>query len=309
MNTTAPPVAIGVDGSPGSAGAIRAGLDEARRLDAPVLLVHVVPDYVPMTPMLPLAGPDLTETGAAILRGVAAEVVEQAPDLHVATELRHGPRAAQLVRASHDAAVLYVGRDDRPVLERVLLGNTAAGAASRATCPVVVVPPQWPLERGTAPAPGDVVVAVKSPAHSTELLADAFAEAATHGSRLVVLHSWKLPSGYDDIVTARVAADELTQRSAAELESLLREWRTTYPAVRAEVRIVHDHPAHALVRASQEADLLVLVRHAHGFPTGTLGGTGRAVLRDAACPVRVVPPGAVGAVAGLVLEQAGDIAK
>ncbi|MDO9497527.1 MAG: universal stress protein [Nocardioides sp.] len=309
MNTTPQPVVIGVDGSPGTAGAVRTGLDEARRLDTPVLLVHVVPDYVPLTPMLPLAGPDLTETGAAILRGVVAEVAAQAPDLHVDSELRHGPRAMQLVTAAHGAVALYVGRDDRPLLERVLLGNTAAGAASRATCPVVVVPPGWAPQGGGVAARGVVVVAVKSPAHSTELLADAFAAAATHGARLVVLHSWKLPSGYDDIVAAGVATDELTQRSTAELETLLHEWRTTFPAVQVEIRIVHDQPAQALVRASHEADLLVLVRHAHGFPAGTLGGTGRAVLRDADCPVRVVPPGPVSAVAGLVLEEAGDISK
>ncbi|MDP2774144.1 MAG: universal stress protein [Nocardioides sp.] len=306
MNTPRQPVVIGVDGSPGTAGAIRAGLDEARRLDAPVLLVHVVPDYVPLTPMLPLAGPDLTETGAAILRGVVAEVAALAPDVHIDSELRHGPRAAQLISAAHRAVALYVGRDDRPLLERVLLGNTAAGTASRATCPVVVVPPEWAAQDGDATR-GVVVVAVKSPVHSTELLADAFAAAATHGSRLVVLHAWTLPAGYDDIAAVAVATEELTRRSTAELETLLHEWRTTFPGVQVEIRIVHDRPAHALVRASHEADLLVLVRHAHGFPSGTLGGTGRAVLRDADCPVRIVPPGSVSAVAGLVLEEAGDI--
>lgn len=306
MNPTPQPVAIGVDGSPGTSGAIRAGLDEARRLSAPVLLVHVVPDHVPMTPMLPLVGQDLGLTGAAILHEVAAEVAELAPDLHIKTDLRHGPRASQLAKGAHDAAALYVGRDYRPLFERVLLGNTAAGVASRATCPVVVVPPEWPPGSG---ARGAVVVAVKSPAHSTELLADAFAAAAALGDRLLVLHSWKLPSGYDDIVVSRVAADELTERSTAELETLVHEWRATYPSVDVEIRIVHDQPAHALVKASRDADLVVLVRHAHGFPTGALGGTGRAVLRDAECPVRIVPPGAVTAVAGLVLEQGGDIAK
>lgn len=306
MNTTPRPVAIGVDGSAGNAAAVRAGLDDARRLGAPVLLLHVVPDHVPLTPMLPLTGPDLTGTGAAILHEAVVEVLDQEPDVHVTTDLRHGPRAAQLAEAVRDAAVLYVGRDDRSLLERVLLGNTAAGVASRAACPVVVVPPGWPPAEGPR---GVVAVAVKSPAHSTELLADAFAAAAARDARLLVLHSWKLPSGYDDIVVSRVAGDEVVQRSTAELETLLHEWRETHPAVEVEVRVVHDQPAHALVRASREADLLVLVRHAHGFPAASLGGTGRAVLRDADCPVRVVPPGTVTAVAGLVLEQDGGLAR
>lgn len=306
MNAAPQPVAIAVDGSPGSSGAVRAGLEEARRLGAPVLLVHVVPDHVPMTPMLPLTGPDLTGTGAAILHGEAMDVADRAPDLHIRTDLRHGPRATQLARAAHDAVALYVGRDDRPWVERVLLGNTAAGAASRATCPVVVVPPDWTPETDTH---GVVLVAVKSPAHSSELLADAFALAAARGARLVVLHAWKLPSGYDDIVATRVAAEELKERSTAELAQLLQEWRTTYPSVEVEIQVVHDHPAHALVQASRDADLLVMVRHAHSFPSGSLGGTGRAVLRDAHCPVRVVAPGEVAAVAGLVVEQDGGLAR
>ena len=305
MNPTPAPVAVGVDGSPGSDAALHAGLAEAKRLGAPVLLVHVVPDHVPMTPLLPLTGPELVGTGGALLHEVTAEVLDEAPDLRVSTALRHGRRAAQLAHAARDAAVLYVGRDDRPGLDRLLLGNTAAGAASRATCPVVVVPPTW----GSAPARGVVVAAVKSPTHSIELLADAFATAAAHDARLVVLHAWKLPSGYDDIVAARVATDEVTARSTTELRKLLRDWRTSYPSVDVEIRIVHDQPAHALVQASREADLLVLVRHAHGFPAGTLGGAGRAVLRDAECPVRVVPPGAVTALPGLVLEEAGDVTK
>lgn len=303
MNAAPEPVAVAVDGAPGTSGAVRAGLEEARRLGAPVVLVHVVPDHVPMTPMLPLTGPDLTGTGAAILHGEAMDVADRAPDLHIRTDLRHGHRAAQLARAAHHAAALFVGRDDRPLVERVLLGNTAAGVASRATCPVVVVPAAWTPEADTH---GVVLVAVKNPVHSSELLADAFAVADARGARLVVLHAWKLPGGYDDIVAARVATEEVAGRSTAELEKLLRGWRTTYPAVDVEVRVVHDQPAHALVQASAEADLLVMVRHAHGFPS-SLGGTGRALLREAHCPVRVVAPGAVAAVAGLVVEQGGGL--
>ena len=55
--------------------------------------------------------------------------------------------------------------------------------------------------------------------------------------------------------------------------------------------MVHDHAGHALVEASRDADMVVIVRRAHGVPASVhLGGTARAVLRSAHCPVRVVAP-------------------
>lgn len=301
------PVLIGVDGSHASTGAIRAGLVEARRLGAPLRLVHVVPDYLLLAPLDPLASEGVTEGGARLLAQAEAEARAEAPDLQVDTDLRRGGSAAQLAAAVDDAAaaVLFVGRDEQALIDRVLLGNTAAGAAARAARPVVTVPADWE----PSAAPGEVVVAVKSPAHSSELLSDAFAAAEARGGRLVVLHSWKLPSAYEDIITSRVKTEDLVRRSTAELESLLRDWRVGYPDVEVEIRIVHDQAAHALVAASRSADLLVLVRHGHGFPSGILGGTGRAVLRGAECPVRIVPPDGVPEVPGLVLESAGELAK
>ena len=45
MNSpTTRPVVVGVDGRPGSAGALRYAVTEARRRRAPLQLVHVVPD-------------------------------------------------------------------------------------------------------------------------------------------------------------------------------------------------------------------------------------------------------------------------
>lgn len=70
--------------------------------------------------------------------------------------------------------------------------------------------------------------------------------------------------------------------------------------------MAHSDVAKALMSASSEADLLVIVRRAHGVPaTMHLGGVARSVLRSAHCPVRVMPPTGVNAVPGLEVEQAG----
>lgn len=282
-------VVLGVDGSAANLGALRFAVAEARLLGAHLKLVHVVPDYLTVAPMVPLSAAEFTATGTEILRSAEAVTRELAPDLDVAGWLHHGNRPAELIRAAEGATSLVVGRDGRPLPQRLLRGDTAAGVAARAHLPVVQVPAEWyPRPPEADPV---VVVGVKGAAHADDLLADAFTVAAERGASLLVLHAWKLPSAYDDIVESRTAVDQWARESTLEMEALLREHRVRHPEIKVEVRVVHDHPAQALVEASHEADVLVVARRAHGIPPAAhLGSTARAVLRSAHCPVRVVAP-------------------
>ncbi|WP_164477888.1 universal stress protein [Nocardioides pantholopis] len=299
-------VVVGVDGSPASLNAVRYALEEVRRGGGVLRLVHVVPDYGVMTALYPLPPEDLAEAGREVLRGVVEDLGAPVTDVTMETVLRRGSRVATLSSAARAARALVVGTDRRPVAARVLTGNTSNGVAASCVAPVVSVPETWRPGTGA----GAVVVGVKSPVHATELLGEAFALAQSRGSRLVVLHSWRMPSGYDDIITDRVAPQEWADRARVELSGLLEEWASSYPEVDLEIRPVHDQAAHALIEASREADEIVLVRRAHGIPAAAhLGSTARAVLRDAHCPVRVVPPGHVVALPGLVLEEAGQLKK
>lgn len=285
-STSSRPVVAGADGSPGSAGALRMAAQEARLLEAPVRLVHVVPSYLMLGSVQPLSPADLADTGGAILTRAAKELATSAPDLTISTELRYGARSFELAAAAADAQVLLVGRDSRSLVGRLVQGNTCTGVAARSTCDTVSVSPGWPAARR-----GVILVGVKSGHHAHELLAAAFVEARRHGSRLVALHAWKLPSYYDDIIESRLVVDDWSQRARAELETLLAGFEDSYPDVDVETRVVHDYPSHALVEASKQADQLVIVRRAHGVPAALhLGATARAVLRGAHCPVRIVPP-------------------
>jgi len=282
-------VVVGVDGSEETLGALRYAAVEAGAAGVGLKLVHVVPDHLPISPMVPLTPGELTETGTEILRAAEAFVHEVAPGLAVESWLHHGTRSGQLVEGSTGARVLVVGRDTHPLAERLLRGDAATGVAARSLVPVVQVPADW-----LPPAPDrepTVVAGVKEPAHSAALLGDAFAVAHQLGATLVVLHSWTMPSGYDDIIESRVASQDWSRKSVLAIEDVLREWRAAFPDVKVEVRVVHDHAAHALVEAAKDADLVVLLRRAHGVPAAThLGGTARAVLRSATIPVRVVAP-------------------
>lgn len=300
-----PHLVVGVDGSTDNVGALRYAVAEAAARGATLKLVHVVPDFLPVSPLVPYTPEELARTGAGILEESATRVHALDPDLPVEGWLHHGTRSVQLAEAAEHAELLVVGRDGRPLRHRLLRGDTGTGVAARSRSPVVAVPAAW-----TARHSGVVLVGVKSPKHAAEMLADAFAVAHRIGARLVVLHAWKLPSVYDDIIEARVDLETWRSEATVEIDILLRDWRAAYPDVVVEVRIVHDHPGHALVEASREADLLVIVRRGHGVPAAAhLGSTARTVLRAAHCPVWVVPPADAPPIPSLVVEDQGQLAR
>ena len=68
------PILVGVDGSRASSAAIRFAAHEPLRLGAPLRLVHVLAEFVPMAPMHPLLPWDLEDTGRAVLARAVEEV-------------------------------------------------------------------------------------------------------------------------------------------------------------------------------------------------------------------------------------------
>lgn len=300
-----PGVVIGTDGSADSERALRYGAREAQRLGTGVTLVHVIPDYLPIAGMYPLALNEIEQQGRRILAQSMEALRRWAPEIPVRCDLRCGRRATAVTEAARGARVVVLGHRRASLLTRLSTGTTTTGVAARASCSVVSVPAGWDpdTERGV------VLAGHKGTAHSAELLARAFAAASARGARLVLLHAWRLPTAYDDMVAGQVDAEAWAQAARQEIEPLLADWRAAYPEVDVEVRVAHDQPAHALGEASREADLLVLVRKTHGFPAAAhLGPVTRTLVHDAACPVEVVPPQDVAAHApGLVLEQAGAL--
>ena len=300
------PVLVGVDGSPASSAAIRFAALEAYRLDTDVHLVHVIPNYVPVTPLKPLVPLDLEETGRNIISAAQVEAHRILPLDRVRTSLLRGSRVLTLLDASEHARFVVLGAEQHAVIERVLTGSTVLGVAAGATCPVVGVPSDWTSHD----VHRCVAAGVKSVQNSHELLRRAFEVAADRGARVLLVHAWELPGEYDDLVTARVDEDEWSDRVVRVIEDGLTDLRAAYPRVPVEIRVVHGQPARVLQTASGEADLLLVARRHRGFPFGHLGGTGRALLRVGHCPVEVVPPADEPTdTSGLVLEDAGRLRK
>lgn len=283
------PVVVGVDGTPGSAGALRYAVVEARRRHAPLRLVHVVPLNAPVWPGVPMSGvasSDLRAVAASILDSAVEGVRGLAPDLEVSTRLSAGSRSAAILESSQDASLVVIGRETQHGIDRILVGAVTAAVAAHAPCEVVVVPSFWSGDHPRA----RVVAALKSRSNATAVLREAFAQASARAAGLTVVTAWELPDPYLDRIELRTHAEEWEEEGRRLLEDELAPWRAAYAEVAIDVRVQHGRTAEVLLSASRDSDLLILSRRRHAVPPfGHLGGVTHAVLRVSDVPVLVVP--------------------
>ncbi len=297
-------VVVGVDGSERGLAGVRYAAQEALRLGVRLDVVHVSPGYLPEGPLLLIPDGSLQSFAAGVLERGALVANEAAPEIDVATHHLTGHRIQEIVAFADDAALLVLGARHLSAMEHVWTGATVAGAVSRAACPTVVIPADWepsvPRDR--------IVVGYKSQQHATELLTAAFALADGLGAELEVLHAWRLQGMYDDMIASSTEEEATNARELALIEPLLGDLRRAHPGVRAYARVVHRRAAGALVGASARADRLVIIKPSHGGRVHHLGGTARALFRDAQCPIEVVPPSHEAAdIPGLVIERGGEL--
>lgn len=139
-----------------------------------------------------------------------------------------------------------------------------------------------------------IVVGVDGSDYAHRALTWAMKEAAIRQAPLTVLavhavaaSAWTgnpiiLPGDQDDVDTIRNTVEEMVAKSAAEIG------QPQPPSV--TVRALDGFPAHELIEASRNADLVVLgSRGAGGFTTLMIGSVSNQVVHHAHCPVVVVP--------------------
>lgn len=130
-------IVVGVDGSGSSRSALAWAVDEARRRDATVEVVHAWSVPSP-NPYLPAAlDPETFRSGGA---AVLQDVIEQGGDgVELAPRLVEGSAVTALLAASEDADLVVVGSHGHGPLARLLLGSVTQRVLQHARCPVVVV--------------------------------------------------------------------------------------------------------------------------------------------------------------------------
>jgi len=290
MMTYAERILVGVNGSEGSAAAIRFAAREAVRRDIGLRLVHVMPDYVPVAPMYPpfyeLTPEDVQSAGRKILEDAARQARQYAACDRITTALLPGERVSALVEEARRAELLVLGDERMPFLERIMVGTTIDGIAARCPVPTVVVAPSW----SGAPERRVVVVGIRSAAHSAALIEAGLLAARSRKAKLVLAHGWDLPGLEDDDIGRTMDRQLWMEEEWQAIAEAAASLRDVYCDVDVEIRVVHGKPSTVLKRLSEEADLLILARRHHPFPAGHLGETGRTLLRTAACPVEVLPP-------------------
>ena len=137
-----------------------------------------------------------------------------------------------------------------------------------------------------------IVVGVDGSGHSRKALERAAAEAAVHQAPLTVLviHQavrdvYGSPSHYPEDAAQTAKVKEAAQ---AETDQVIAALDAKPPSV--TVTSVHGLPADELIKASQDAYMLVLGRRGTGgFARLTMGGVSSQVVHHAHCPVLIVP--------------------
>ena len=78
--------------------------------------------------------------------------------------------------------------------------------------------------------------------------------------------AWQLADPYFDRIEARTHAEDWEQNSIEVLAEVIADWRTAFPEVEVETRVVHGPAAPVLLHASEDSDLLLVSRRRLALP-------------------------------------------
>jgi nucleotide-binding universal stress UspA family protein len=130
-----------------------------------------------------------------------------------------------------------------------------------------------------------VVVGVDGSDDNRDALRRAALEASAHGLRLEIVHAWNFLDQPGPTFDPHYGEDA----ARARIEQFVDETLGTDRPADAEVRMVNDHAAAALVDASAGAFTLVVgARGLGGFKGVLLGSVSQHVVHHAKCPVLVM---------------------
>ncbi|MFC4944910.1 universal stress protein [Pseudonocardia sp. GCM10023141] len=215
-----------------------------------------------------------------------------APGVRVTAQVATESPARAAALASVDACLLVVGEATTETDELI----------RTAYCPVVVVPqrPERPERPSTVPAgtphhPADtapVVVGV-GPDTGDEVLAFAFAEAASRHAGLLVVRAWTDPLiDLGALLPGRIARwDAADEHVRHALHEQLSRFVAAYPEVHVDTVVANDRCAALLHALAHRARLMVLGHPSHGTVlNGIAPSPALALAHHLPCPVIVVPP-------------------
>jgi nucleotide-binding universal stress UspA family protein len=278
-------VIVGVDSPYRNHPEVELAVQEARRLNAGLTIMHVFvePTAYGLGPWLPGLTDVVVEARTALDK-MAEQVALDHPGVDVMPALVVGSASHVLISASREAKLIVLGCRGLGGFAELMLGSTSSQVASHAHCPVIVVRPPDTLSADNG---GPVLLGVDGSPAGEAAVAFAFATADSRRARLIALNVWSSPLA--DVVDRDDTAEQAARILVSEV---LAGWREKHPDVVVEERVIaHPNPEQALVDASANADLVVVgSRGRGGFAGLTLGSVSQALLHHGHCPIAVVRP-------------------
>jgi nucleotide-binding universal stress UspA family protein len=279
-------IVVGVDGRQGGRDALRLAAQLAEAGGGELVAVRVFPyQHRPALAGSPAVEEERESTQVALDRDLA--------DMGMSTARTHVVGDMSPARALHRMAereradVLVVGSSHRGAVGRVLGGDVALGSLHGSPCPVAVAPRG--IADRDAPPLSRIGVGFDGTPESRQALDAAVALAKSARARLELLCAAAAPmplfaeAAYTDgvIVDYHLEAEELISRTLAQLD------------VDAIGKAVVGSPVETLVELTHRVDLLVVGSRGWGPIRRILpGSTAARLIREAACPVLVLPRGA-----------------
>ncbi len=282
------PIIVGVDDSEDSHRAVALAAQLAADRARVLRVVHAfVWPYlgVPLDPS-PVGPPDggLRNEADRIVADAVAQARQAYPKLEVVGQVLTGAPASTLLAECQQAAAIVLGHRGLGGFTGMLIGSVAVQVTAHASCPVVI-------SRGDERPGRDILVGVDASPKGADALAFAYEEASLREVGITALHAYRFPASGEPGDMLPLVYDDKTLRAEEDeaIAEALAGFADRYPDVRVNREVVRDRPAHALVRASESASLVVVGSRGRGGFTGLLlGSVSQALLRHAACPVAVV---------------------
>jgi nucleotide-binding universal stress UspA family protein len=199
---------------------------------------------------------------------------------------------------AYDVDLIVTGSHGRSGVQRVLLGSVVEALLHRSGRPVLTIPSHVDPDRLAAGASfRRIICAIDFSKASLEALAHAFSIAEEADGKLTLLHVIEMPPelahppeppDYDVApIRAEAEAERLTR-----LHALIPEHARDYCTVQTEV--LEGGASRQILREAdvQHTDLIVLGVHGrNAFDLAFFGSNSKDVIRQAHCPVLVVPAG------------------
>ena len=285
-------IIVGVDESERSEDAVTLAARLARGSDAELVLVCAYPyDDVPGRGAHTGYREFLREDALAALDRAADSLPEAGGLQRRAVPDTSPARAIQEIATRERASLIVIASSHRGGVGRVLAGTTAERLLHGAPCAVAVAP------AGYAKAPdraiGTIAVGFDGSSESEAALAAAVTLARSLGARLQVIEvldvTWTVTPALMQVPDYVMQPDDLQERARRHLAEKV----AGLPGdIAAQPQVLTGQPEPMLAEQSEHADLFVVGSRGYGPHRAVLlGSVSGRLVRDAACPVLVVPRG------------------